>query len=52
MAGEVSECLEHHVQGPEGVTLCRTQDHCQQHAHNRENAFPTGYLAGSVSSSL
>lgn len=52
MAGEVSECLEHHVQGPEGV-LC-AWDRCQQHAHKREreNASPTGYLVGSVSLSL
>lgn len=36
MAGELSECLEHHVQGPEGGTWCTTQDCCQQHAHERE----------------
>lgn len=34
MAGEVSEYLEHHVQGPEGI-LC-AWDRCQQHAHEKE----------------
>lgn len=51
MAGELSECLEHHVQGAEGGTLCIAQDHCQQHAHRRE-CIPTGYLVGSVPLSL